>query len=370
MNAYGIIFSDSYSNSIQHELVRTRSSAALPIACRFRAIDFVLSNMVSAGVGTIGLLTKQNYASLMEHIGSGKDWDLGRKHGGVTMLTPFAHGNTVAPDVTNGKLDALRTVPEFLQGARGEYVILAQGNVVANLDFKDILRRHQESEADVTLVHATVGEPDGYCLAVQFDEQERLADVRFCTTDKPTDISLGCYVMSKAFLLSFMEKAELYDWHDLARDLLVRGISELKINGYKHEGYAAVVSTVSQYYHCNMDFLDPAQMDSVFPADRPILTRIHDSVPTMYAYDAKVQGSILADGCDINGTVKNSVIFRNVTIEKGATVENCIIMQGAHIGKNAVLRNVICDMSVSVSPDVQLSGSANYPYVLAKGSKV
>ncbi len=369
MNAIGIIFSDSYSTNESNELTRYRSSASLPVGCRFRAIDFMLSGMVNADITTVGILTKQNYGSLVDHLDGGKNWDLDRKRGGLTMLTPYSRGETAAPNVTAGKLDALRSIISYLNHIDGEYVILVQGNVVANLDFEDILLQHMKNEADITIVTGIVENPGDKCMILSFNDDNLLNDVHYSEDKGKYEASLSCYCMRKDFLMSFLNKANLYDWHDLSRDLILRHMDCLRIMGYHHKGYAAILNTISQYYHCNLDMLVNEVREDLFNADRPILTHIHDTVPTLYAYNATVTDSLLADGCEINGAVKGSLLFRNVTIEQGAQVENSIIMQGVHIGKNALLKNVICDKDVTIEEGAQLIGSPAYPYVLKKGAK-
>lgn len=369
MNAVGIIFSDSYSRTESNELTRYRSSASLPVGCRFRAIDFMLSGLVNAGITTVGLLTKQNYGSLVDHLDGGKSWDLDRKRGGLNMLTPYSRGETAAPNATAGKLDALRSITDYLHHIDGEYVILSQGNVVANLDFKDILLQHMKNEADITIVTATVENPGDKCMILSFNDDNLLNDVHFSEDKGKYEVSLNCYCMRKDFLMSFLSKANLYDWHDLNRDLILRHMDCLRIMGYRHKGYAAILNTITQYYRCNLDMLEQDVREDLFASARPILTHIHDTVPTLYAYNATVASSLLADGCEISGSVKGSILFRNVIVEEGAQVENCILMQGAHIGKNAVLKNVICDKDVVISDEAQLTGSPAYPYVLKKGAK-
>lgn len=370
MNAIGIIFSDSYSSNDRHELVQNRSCASLPIACRYRAIDFLLSGMVGAGIHAVGLLTKQNYGSLLDHIGSGKDWDLGRKNGGITMLTPYSHGNVAVPEMMSGKLDALRSIVSYIESAPGEYVIMGQGNMVANINFNDVLKQHVRCGADITIVHSIMKKPSDKSMIVAFDEQNNLCDVRYCRDANEADVALNCYVMRKDFLLAFLDKANLFNWHDLTRDLIVRYMGKLRICGHLHEGYAAIVSSVTDYYRCNMDILQPEVQADLFPEDSPVLTRIKDTVPTLYAYHARVSNTLLADGCEINGAIENSIIFRNVTVEEGAEIKDCVIMQGTHIGKNVKLKHVICDKNVTIGDGVELIGSAGYPYVLSKGSKI
>lgn len=369
MNAVGIIFADSYSRDERNELTRHRSSASLPVGCRFRAIDFMLSGMVDAGIRTVGVLTKQNYGSLVDHLDGGKNWDLDRKRGGLTMLTPYSRGETAVPNATAGKLDALRGITAYLNYIEGEYVILGQGNVVANLDFKDIMLHHTKNEADITVVSAEVENPGDRCMVMNIGEDNTINDVSFSEAKGKYEVSLNCYCLRKDFLMGFLSKSNLYDWHDLNRDLILRHMDSLRIVGYHHKGYAAMLNTISQYYACNLDMLKKEVRDDLFNSERPILTHIHDTVPTLYAEKSSVAGTLLADGCTINGSVKNSVLFRNVTVEEGAHIENCVIMQGAHIGKGAVLKNAICDKNVIISGGAQLIGSPAYPYVLKKGAK-
>lgn len=370
MNALGIIFSDSYSSNERNELTKIRSAASLPVGCRFRAIDFILSNLADAGIYTVGLLTKQNYGSLIDHIGAGKAWDLDRKKAGITLLTPYALGNSAVPGMMMGKLDALRSIIPYIESKDCEYVILGQGNVVANIDFGEVLQQHTKSEADITVVFATIKNPDSKSLVVSFNDENLLTDVRFTDTKGTFDTAINCFVMRRDFLLSFLGKANLYDWHDLGRDLILRHMDCLRIVGYHHKGYTAVLSSVAEYYQCNMDMLDGNIRSELLDSERPILTHIHDTVPTLYAYHATVKNSLTADGCAIDGEVSGSILFRNVTVEQGAKVENCILMQGTHIGKDAVLKNVICDKDVSISSGLELTGSPDYPYVLVKGTKL
>ncbi len=369
MKAVGIIFADSYSRDERNELTRNRSSASLPVGCRFRAIDFVLSAMVDAGISTVGVLTKLNYGSLVSHLDGGKNWDLDRKRGGLTMLTPYSRGETAVPNVTAGKLDALRSIAGYLKDTEGEYVILAQGNVVANLDFSDILLQHTKREADITVVTAPIENPGDKCMVMDIKEDGTVGDVSFTGQQGKIEASLNCYCMRKDFLMSFLEKADLYDWHDLNRDLILRHLDTLRIVCYRHTGYAAILNTIAQYYKCNMDMLAKDIREDLFNPEHPILTHIHDTVPTQYNESSDVSGSLLADGCEINGTVNSSALFRNVIIGEDAQLDNCVIMQGTVIGKGAVLKNVICDKNCVISDGAQLIGSPAYPYVLRKGAK-
>lgn len=369
MNASAIIFSDNYQHEA-NELTRIRSISSLPVGCRYRAIDFMMSSLVHAEINTIGVITKGKYGSLIDHLGSGKDWDLNRKNGGLTLLTPLAHADNNDPSMMQGKLDALRSVKNYIQSLLPEYVILVQGNIIANIDFEDILQYHIEHRADITTVYTNMAAPPPNSMQMTFSDEHRLTDVRFTMDNSAADVGLGIYIMSKKFLLEFLEKADLYDWHNINRELIIKNIDVLRIIGYRHDAYARLLTTVPDYYTCNMELLNTDVRDDLFLADAPILTRVRDSVPTLYQYNANVENSLLADGCVVDGTVRNSLIFRDVVIEEGAIVENCIIMKGSRIGKNAILRHVITDKKVNISAGATLTGSPLYPYVLTKGTSV
>ncbi len=369
MNAAAIIFSDNYQHE-SNELTRLRSISSLPIGCRYRAIDFVMSSLVHAEVNNIGVITRGKYGSLIDHIGSGKEWDLNRKNGGLNLLTPLAHADNSDPSMMQGKLDALRSVKKYIQSRLPEYIILAQGNIIANIDFASLLQYHIEQRADITTVYTTMTAPPPNSMQMTFSEENRLNDVRFTMDSAAADVGLGIYVMKRDFLVEFLEKADLYDWHNINRELIIKNIDVLRIIGYRHDRYARLLTTVPDYYTCNMELLDARVRADVFLPDAPILTRVKDSVPTLYQYNASVENSLLADGCVIDGTVRGSLIFRDVVIEEGAIVENCIIMQGTHIGKDAILRHVIADKKVTVSAGSTLAGSPLYPYVLTKGTSI
>ena len=370
MNALGIIFADSYSHGETNELTRIRSAASLHIGCRFRAIDFMLSALVDAGVDTVGVLTKRNYGSLVAHLDGGKNWDLDRKRGGLTMLTPYSRGTTAAPAATTGKLDALRGITGYLAEIDKEYVILGQGNMVANLDIKDIINAHINSEADITLVCAEIENPGDRCMVPTFNDENVLSEVHFVENKGRYVASLNCYCMRKDFLTEFLHTADLHDWHDLGRDLVLRHIGSLRIVGYHHKGYAAMLDTVAQYYKCNMDMLKEDVRADLFNPERPVITHIHDTVPTRYGAAPVVSNTLLADGCEISGKVTGSVLARKVIVGEDAEIKDSVIMQGAVIGKGAVLKNVICDKGVVISDGAELVGSPAYPFILKKGAKV
>ena len=370
MKALGIIFCDHYSeNTPKIELTQSRSPAALPFAGRYRTIDFTLSNMVNADIEDIGVICKENYGSLMDHLGSGEDWDLNRRKGGIMLLTPLSRPeHTVA---ARGRLDALRAVKGFIADLRHEMVVMAFGGTVANIDLEAMMEAHQKNDAYLTMacgkIPAGPGEmlvhtmADGRVESITY-QPENAADLQCC--------SLSTYVMYKKDLLKFLEEAENNDYTNLNRELIQKNLATRRIYSYCHSGYARIIRTVEDYYAAGMDMLKPELKNALFVAERPVYTKVKDSVPTLYDFHAIVGNSLIADGCTIKGTVKNSVIFRGVTVEEGAVVEDSIILQKTKIGKNAKVCRVITDKNVVISEETEMMGAPGLPFVIGKGKKV
>ncbi len=370
MNALGIIFSDHYSeNTPVNELTRSRTPASLPFAGRFRTIDFALSCMAHAGIRDIGIICKENYGSLFDHIGNGEDWDLNFRKGGIRLLTPLSRpeNHTI---MTRGRLDALRSVKKLIADSRTEYVVMGFGGTVANIDLDAMLAFHIEKNAYMTLAYSNFPAVKGEMIVCP-DADGKVEKVAYQQADGGVgDYALGTYIMSRSDLLAFLDEADNNDYTNLHRELIQRQLGDKAIYGYRHEGYARIIRTVEEYYETSMDMLTPALKNDLFCAKRPILTKVKDMVPTLYGFTAAASNSLIADGCVINGTVKNSILFRGVTVEEGAVVEDSIIMQNGVVCKNAVVRRTITDKNVTVNEGATLQGAAALPFVVGKGKTV
>ena len=350
-----ILFSESYK-VFPNELASERTLATVPFAGRYRLIDFVLSSLVNAGVFNIGVLTKEHYGSLMDHLGWGKDWDLDRKNGGIKILTPFAKAET-AVTRNRSKVDALLSAKAYLENADVDTFILSDANLVMNIDFEEMLRFHEERDADVTVLYQNKvcqGHAGGI---LEHDSTGRVIDAYYTTVqqNEPQNAVLGVYIFS---------------WIDFERDFITKNLNKLKVYAYAHKGFSAVINTVSDYYNASMEILKPEVRRELFYSDTPILTRVKNSVPTVYGFDGKVTDSLIADGCVINGELHNCIVFRDVTIEKGAVLNNCIIMQNTTVKSGARLNCVISDKDVVIEENHILSGYQTYPFVISKGQHV
>ncbi len=366
-----LIFSDSYE-STPMELTKERTLASIPFAGRFRSVDFILSSLVNADVSNVAVITKRNYASLEDHLGGGRYWDLNHRNSGLRILSPFFKtANNSEAFMARGRLDALRSVQIHINSIKEEYVVLTNGNLIANIDFDSVFESHISSGSDITAVYSKIPSTSNLDFIVNVDESGRINEFSYSQGDKSNqNVCLNIYVMKRDLLQDIIRKADTRDLYNFEKHVLVPGATDYNITGYEHKEYARIIRTAEDYYDISMQCLSEDVRLQLFSPSRPIMTKPMDSVPTLYQYNAKVENSLIADGCRIDGTVKNSIIFRNVTVETGAVIENSIIMQNCVIAKDCSLDCVILDKNTTVSADKNLCGDKKYPYVFTKGTKI
>ncbi|WP_283674466.1 glucose-1-phosphate adenylyltransferase subunit GlgD [Butyricicoccus sp. Marseille-Q5471] len=373
-NVLGIIIAFDSDNDLR-ELTDHRTVAAVPWGGRYRIIDFMLSNMVNSGIYKVGVLMKDKYQSLIDHIGNAKDWDLSRKNSGVTVLPPYSYSKKASPLVTGeyrGKIDALAGAVDFLQKNRADYVVIADGDIVANIPLDDVIERHISSGSDLTMVCTKKTKDSPFTTYVELNRKKEATDIRVGDSNegKCKHVALGVYVMSRQYLIHLLSDCVTHNCIHFERELLTRAMVDGTVGGYLFGEYAVKIEDTFDYFESNMDMLDKDVRDEVFLRTRPILTRIKDEAPAYYGDKADVEDCLIADGCHIEGTVKNSILFRDVCIEEGADVQDCIIMQGGRILSGASLRHVITDRGVTVRDGRTMMGHENYPITIAKSSVV
>ncbi len=372
MKAMGIVFSNIYDGSLG-ELTSVRTVASLPFGGRYRQIDFVLSNLSHSGIYNIGLITKYNYRSLMDHLGSCAEWDLNRKNEGLVFLPPFASGNMSG--VYKGKLEALYAARSFLANEEYEFVVLCDSTVLCNIDYRAAIEQHVRTGADVTAITSPASEKKGKKkpLVVKAGRNGKVSELFVDVPDKKGYQSgMGMFIVRRDFLLKEAEEAYSRGYTHLERDLLQRRFNQgdLKIYTYLFRGVVLRNHDIPSYYENNLALLDEKVRKGLFLPDRPIYTKVRDEAPTYYAPQSKVSDCILADGCVIRGKVENSVLFRGVEIEEGAEVRECIVMQGTRIGKGAKLECVILDKDVTVTEGAELKGTSAHTVIVQKGETV
>lgn len=368
---HGIVFAYR-SDPMLQELTTHRNTCSVPFGGRYRVIDFSLSNLVNAGVNDVGLIVQTSYQSLLDHVGSGKDWDLSRKRGGLRILPPFSYADRHGVEGSyRGRMDALAGVGDYLENIRQDYVVLADGDLVANLPLADVFRQHLVTGADITAVCAK--EPCGApscCTYLTAGGGNRVADVSIHPAAPVGYESLEVYILSKALLLSLLEHCRSHRLTSFSDGVLLPMVNTLNIVPYVFEGFCARLHSVPAYFQANIALADPAVRADLFNPERPIKTKDRSDPSTYYAPGARSVNSLVADGCVIEGEVENSVLFRGVRVEKGARVSNCILMQGALVKAGASVSYVISDKNVTVGAGRMLMGSDTYPLAIAKDSAV
>ena len=368
-NALGVIFANSYDNLVP-ELVAERTMGSIPFAGRYRMIDFVLSNMANAGIDNVSVIVRKNYHSLMDHLGSGREWDLTRKRGGLNIVPPFAERSV---KLYSGRVDALASVLSWLQAQKERYVILSNTNVAMNFDFNKLIDAHVASGADVTMVYNRSEIPDGarndnYTIRIDNGRVTELLSNDY----RPgvQNLSLNLYIIERETLIQLIRDAAVRGLVYFERDILARNLNLLNVQAYEFDGYAARIADMKSYFDENMRLLEPGNVDKLFDPANPIYTKIRDDNPTRYLEGSKVKNSLLADGCVIEGTVENSVLFRGCQIKKGAVVKNCVLMQDTVVEEGCTVEYVVSDKNVHITSGKQLTGTDSFPVFVAKGHTV
>ena len=369
-NVLGLVFANMHDTTLG-DMTKNRTMGSVMFGGRYRLIDFPLSNMVNSGISEVGVITKSNYQSLLDHLGSAREWDLARKKGGLYILPPF--GN-VESTLYRGRIEALYGAMSFIKHSRAKYVILSDCDVVTNIDYKPIVAAHIESGADITAVaHTGVYSSDDIKTSTVFnvDADKNVTSVLInpdisgtCTT------SLNVFVMSMDFLIETVNDAMARGNVSFERNILQEKCRELKIKIYEYDNYFSKLNSPESYFKANMALLEPENARKLFVPKRSIYTKVSDNAPVKYDLDSKVSNSLIADGCIIEGEVENSVLFRGVKVGKGAKVKNCILMQGTVVGDNAELNYLITDKNVSICENHILTSSPQYPMYVGKGASV
>ncbi len=376
MNAVGIIFSSMNEKSV-YELTKQRTMASVPFGCRYRLIDFALSNMVNSGINHVGLVTHYNYQSLMDHIGSGKDWDLARRHGGIKILPPYitAFANN-SNYLYNTRLEALISIRDFIADCKEEYVVLSDCDTVCNLDLSAMIEKHIESGADMTLgVKSSYISTDKVraTTIIKSDESGKVTDIgEFSTVQGGfADVYIRILVIGRKYLEEIIADSIAHGYTSFTKDILIRSHANHDCRVFKFDGYFATIRSISDYFNCSMDMLDPEIRRSILSVpNRPVLTKVRNSAPASYVNGAIVRNSLIADGCVIEGTVENSILFRGVKVGKNTHIKNSIIMQDTITGENVYLNCVITDKNVVIRDGRVLSGHETRPFFIDKDSYV
>ena len=363
----GLLFPNRHDDALR-ELTAERALGSVPFGGRYRLIDFALSGMAHAGIGKVGIVTKRNDQSLMEHLGSGKAWGLSRKTEGLYYLAP----HDVPDTLYDGRVAALHALDDFLESSIEDVVVLSDCHVVGNLSYKALIESHVDSGADVTVAYR-FGECPALAdnLVLDLDENDDVTALRLGVNPAGDHAcGIGTYVMNKDLLRRLVAEAAAENFMHFDRDVLLRLSQTLRIRGYKAPAETYIISSPETYFEASMALLDDQRRNAVLPLGTPVYTVNRDVCPAIYGLNSCVSRSLVADGSFVDGTVKNSVLFRDVRVEKGAVVENAILMQGTVVKAGARVSHAILDKDVVLSEEKSLTGLAELPLCVKKGKHV
>ena len=370
-NALGIIFPNVYDELVS-ELTNERLMASIPFGSRYRMIDFVLSSMVNCGIDNITVLVRENYFSLLDHLGSGREWDLTRKNGGLNIFPPFAQKNT---GIYSGKVGSIASILSFLKSQKEKYVIMSDANIAFNFDFKALLKAHIESGAEVTVAYtreelpASIRKSDDLRKAMYYTfdlEEKRVKKIHINSQETGVqNFSMNIYVFEREQLIKLVNEAFIGGGVYLERDVLLPRINELTINGYEYTDYVARITDLKSYFDENMRLLDDANLSALFERNS-IYTKIRDDNPTRYVDGASAKNVMVADGCVIEGEIENCILFRGVKVGKGAKVKNAILMQDTVVDAGANVEYLVMDKNVTITAGKEMKGTSTYPVYIGK----
>ena len=359
----GIINLDENEEKIL-ELTSHRLLGALPIAGRFRVIDFVLSNMTNSGIENIGIFTKNKSRSLIDHLTNGRPWDLNRKKDGLRVFN-FGDFNPQYDDVHNF-LDNI----DFFEKSRREYILISPSYMLCNIDYNDLLKYHKKSGNDVTIVYKTIKHAEDKfvdCQVLNLDENSRVIGVgQNIGLKSTTNISMEMYILKTDLFIDIVYKSIKNGMYRKVKDYINGNINNLKVGGFEFTGYLACINSIESYFQANSDFLNEKVNKELFYGNAPIYTKPKDECATQYTENSNVVNSIIANGSYIEGTVKNCVIGRKVYIGKNSVLENCVILQNSVIGDNVSMNYVITDKGTVIRDEEEVKGLMNNPVVIPK----
>ena len=370
-NVLGMIFANIHEEALGG-LTDLRTMGSVPFCSRYRLIDFPLSNMVESYITKIGVITNANFNSLMDHVGTGKPWDLSRKKDGLYILPPYS-SNPVT--MWGNRIDAIYGNSGFLDHSNQDYVLMADCNHVLSLDFAKVFEAHEANDADITIVGVRAKRPRNISSLLVFNEVDKNGRITDAVIDPDTgdDVyySTNIVLMKKYLLQSLVSKAHSKNEVSFQRSIIMNAINSKRVFAYDAtECFIGTIDSIQSYYDISMSLLCKENKNRLFDKDRPIYTKERDDMPTLYGRDAKVSNSLVADGCEIKGTVKNCILFKGVKIEEGAVVTDSILMQGTVIGENAKMNCIIADKDCNIKSGVELSGAPNFPVSLSKDTRI
>ncbi|MGG7060244.1 glucose-1-phosphate adenylyltransferase subunit GlgD [Clostridium nigeriense] len=355
----GIINLDEKDYSVKN-LINDKTISAMPIAGRYKIIDFILSNLTNSGVECIGIFTRKKSYSVLKHLSNGRPWDLHRKKDGLKVFN-YSEYDQVYDDI-HSFMDNI----EFIKYSRKEYIIMCPSYMICNINYKEVLDKHKKSGDDITIIYKNKNNSDSLskCEELVLDTNNRVNKIKNLDNSKNNvNINMEMYIMKSSLFINIVRDSITNGMYKKVKEYISDNLYNLKVGTYEFKGYLACVNSINSYYEINRDLLNMKINKELFYNDRPIYTKQKDEAPVYYSKESKVDNCIIANGSYIEGKVENSIIGRKVIIKKGAIVKNSIIMDSVVIEKDAIINNSIIISKSIVNKNIIINGSNDYPKI-------
>lgn len=368
--AFGII--NSSGNHIYVEGMQDyRPIGAFSFLGRYRVVDFPMSNMSNSEIEHVQIYLNQKPRSIVEHLGSGRHYNINSKNGFVKLL--FSENRSVT-SIYNTDIAYFAENLESIEKERYPYVVIAPSYMIYTQDYSELLNTHIESGADVTLLyHKTEQAKERFlnCDYLKLNRQSGVEGIiRNHGNETARNIFMDTYVMKKELLIELIQTAHtLSSMYTLSQILDLR-CKELDVRGVEHTGFFASLTDFKSVYKANMELIDYQKAKELIRDEWPIYTRTNDSCPTQYFEDASVKNSVVSNGCLIEGTIEHSIIGRGCTIGKDCIIKNCVISSQTTIAEGTHLENLIVDKHASVLHIKEIIGDPENPGYVKRGDLI
>jgi len=338
------------------EITKDTAKPAVSFGAKYRLIDFTLSNITNSNIDVVGVVTQYEPYDLMNYIGSGASWDLDVIDGGIHFLTPFAkHGDVMWQ---KGTAHAIKQYFQFIKEYRADYVLILSGDQIYKMDYQKMLEHHLTHNAEVSIACTNVPLKDASRFGIlSIDEFDIVTDFdEKPMNPKSTLASMGLYLFNTDVLEKLLMDDDGTETIDFGKDIVPRSLREgYLVTAYTFHGYWKDVGTVESLFEAHMDLIDNADFLTLNTSKNlPVYSKSLNLPPHMILKNAKVEQSIIADGCLIDGHVKHSIVGYESVIKKGSITEDCVIFPNVIINQGAILRNVIVNKGFIVPKNYHL----------------
>lgn len=346
-----------------YALTQKLAKPAVPFGGKYRIIDFPLSNCVNSGIDTVGILTQYQPLALNEYIGNGQPWDLDRLYGGVHVLPPYQKATN--SDWYKGTANAIYQNLSFIERYDPEYVIILSGDQICKQDYSEFLKFHKEKNAEfsVAVMKVPWEEAPRFGLMVA-DENDKITEFQEKPKNPKSNLaSMGIYIFNWDILKKYLTEDEMdpNSENDFGNNIIPNLLRDNRdMYAYRFKGYWKDVGTISSLWEANMEVLDPEHSGiDLFEDDWKVYSRNSGMTGHKISAGAVVEDSMITDGCRVKGTVKHSILFAGVTVEKGAVVEDAVVMGGTVIKSGAVVKHCIVAENVTIGENAVVGAMPN-----------